>query len=408
MRNFFTFSRFQSFVDILNPTRWRKQHRIDMALVVLCFAVLLSALLSPGLWMEERSFPVIPVVDGWPELPSFVGYIQWGLLLLLPLMIMITSNPRPWILTLFLLGVLVALGDYTRVQPWFYQYLVMLGALGAYTWRRGAAPQTPYLLDTLRILLAFIYIWSGIHKINLEFTGKVFPWMVDPFAQVFPGATDYIHGLGFLAPFIEIIAGIGLLLKWWRRLALVLLIFTHLFILACIGPLGHNWNQIVWPWNVAMILWLIILFSRSPDLMPRDMIRPARFPYQVLVVILFGILPGLHLGRHWDAYLSSSLYSGKVNSAEFLVNGPLLEKLPPDVQGLFEEENGKYRLYPEDWAIASTRVPVYPEARVYRKLKTWFCDQMGPFDRLEARIYEYGGAEGWKVIQEDCKGPVEN
>ena len=61
------------------------------------------------------------------------------------------------------------------------------------------------------------------------------------------------------APFIN---GIGLLL-WAPRLRLTAIIaevVVHGSALLFLGPLGYNYNWVVWPWNLAMpaLLWVLL------------------------------------------------------------------------------------------------------------------------------------------------------
>jgi len=35
----------------------------------------------------------------------------------------------------------------------------------------------------------------------------------------------------------------------------------HLFILTMFGPMGLDWNNIVWPWTAAMAVFDVLLFA---------------------------------------------------------------------------------------------------------------------------------------------------
>ena len=46
--------------------------------------------------------------------------------------------------------------------------------------------------------------------------------------------------------------------------------FVHLAALLFLGPLGHNYNWVVWPWNLAMIglVWALFAAQTPPRLKP--------------------------------------------------------------------------------------------------------------------------------------------
>ena len=68
----------------------------------------------------------------------------------------------------------------------------------------------------------------------------------------------------------------------------------HLFILIAIGPLGRNFNVVVWPWNLAMIAFLLILFFRRTDEPTlHDIVWGRGFVFQKVALILFGVMPAL-------------------------------------------------------------------------------------------------------------------
>ena len=70
----------------------------------------------------------------------------------------------------------------------------------------------------------------------------------------------------------------------------------HVFIPAAIGPLGRNYNTVVWPWNVAMVAFLLLLFFRPADEpRARDIVWGSGFAFQKLVLVLFLAMPALHL-----------------------------------------------------------------------------------------------------------------
>jgi hypothetical protein len=82
-----------------------------------------------------------------------------------------------------------------------------------------------------------------------------------------------------------------------------------------LGPLGRHFNAVIWPWNLAMIAFLLILFfGRNNQPALRDIVWGQGFAFQKVVLIIFGVLPALSFFHLWDDYLSSALYTGNTNS----------------------------------------------------------------------------------------------
>ena len=112
-----------------------------------------------------------------------------------------------------------------------------------------------------------------------------------------------------MAPLVEAGIGVGLLTRY-RNWAVILALGMHAFILFCIGPLGHDWNTVVWPWNVAMAAFVVLLFWRTGDISPKKILllsrrRPSYL--HAVVLVLFAVMPLLGLFGLWDSYLSASL-----------------------------------------------------------------------------------------------------
>src|SRR5690606_16809404 len=143
---------------------------------------------------------------------------------------------------------------------------------------------------------------------------------------------------------------------------------------AMIGPFGHSWNSVVWPWNVVMALLVILLFVKTPDVSWRNIIWVKGSVYHKIVLAAFGILPLLNFFNMWDSYLSWSLYSGNTNSAVITVDAPTAETMPDYVQGLMHKDQaGDGLLSPSEWAFDELNVPAYPEARIFRSVAQDIC-----------------------------------
>jgi hypothetical protein len=342
--------------------------------VLLRISVILGLLagfaLSPKLWLSSRLYPLTPVWSFISAPRSPIDYIIF--FALIALLIAVSATPRRGLLiAVFTLLALVALQDQSRWQPWFYQYVAMLLAIALAGPERQAAA-----LNTCCLIVAATYIWSGLAKLNPGFTGGTFPWLVGPFLGAWPMAAQWLaRHLAFVVPLIECGVGVGLLTRRLRTAALFSAIAMHVFVLIVIGPLGRNFNAVVWPWNLAMIAFLLILFfRRTEEPAPQDIIWGRGFAFQKVALILFGVMPALSSANLWDAYLSSALYAGNKNSGVVYVSDDVFDRLPESIEDyVYEDEPDRNDLDINQWSLGELNVPAYPEIRIYRNVARQIC-----------------------------------
>jgi hypothetical protein len=326
--------------------------------------------LSPKLWLSSRHYPLTPVWSFIKPLRSPGDYIV--LFTLVALLIAAALVPRREIMiALFVVLVLVVLQDQSRLQPWFYQYMLMLLAIALAGRDRPVAA-----LNTCCLIIAATYVWSGLAKLNPSFIGDTFPFLVKPFIGAEQGVGLWlVRHLAFLAPLLECALGVGLLIKRSRPLAVLAAIAMHVFILITIGPFGRGVNAVVWPWNLAMIAFLLILFfRRTEDPAPRDIIWGRAFAFQKIVLVLFALMPALSFFNLWDHYLSSALYSGNRNSGVVYLSDAVFDRLPDQIEDYVTEEGpDRNKLDIFDWSVGELNVPSYPEIRVFKNVTREIC-----------------------------------
>jgi hypothetical protein len=141
----------------------------------------------------------------------------------------------------------------------------------------------------------------------------------------------------------------------------------HAYILLCIGPLGRNANTVVWPWNLAMMMCLSILFWRPGPVWTGG-------GFQWAAMILFGVLPALSLFNLWDAYMSASLYSGNQKSGVIYLKDDVFNRLPDELNGFVYEEAPTWNsIGASDWSFGELNVPPYAEPRVLKNVARVIC-----------------------------------
>lgn len=334
------------------------RHRLLRALV--CAALVAGLLLSPDLWLTRDA--LFPMTPAWEPLRALVPAYPWDSVLfgaLLASLLLAALLPKGWwgwfAGAALVLCALLALADQQRWQPWFYQDVFMLGAL--VFCREGSA------LNACRLIVAAIYFWSGLQKANFSFWENVYPWLVEPFAGFVPDAYGSWLSMGaYAVPVVEAAIGLGLLARSTRPFAVVGALLMHAFIMASIGPWGHDWNTTVWPWNVAMVAFVLVLFWRPSDApSPLSILLPGRSAFRWAVVVLFAFMPLLSFWGWWDSYLSASLYSGNTKEGFMVTRGP---------QGTEPK-----RTYLFDVSLDRLNVPIYPEEEVFENAARARCSE---------------------------------
>ncbi len=342
-------------------------------------AFLCSLGLSWRLWISSRLFPLSPVGGFPPLIPFPFDYIFFFVLLGILLTIVALPRPRKFVLPALVVAGLLGLWDQTRWQPWFYQYLFMLAAIGFYAWGKleTQKPETRnrnIALNACRLIVICTYFWSGLQKLNANFIHETWPDIAGSLLHFLPRAAAKLPPILILiVPLLEIAAGLGLVTRKYRNAAVVLAVCTHIFILVLLFSSGEN--TVVWPWNIAMALLVVILFWQDQETSPRTMI-PAN-TFQVLVVLLFGVLPALSFVDLWDSYLSAALYSGNTDQAVIYVTPAVVERLPAAIHPYIWQNSQPYFLDINRWAYGELNVPVYPEPRIYRKVAEQICQYAG-------------------------------
>lgn len=364
---------------------WGDVGRLFWLKLVIATGFVAGIAASWPLWLSGRSLPLVPFFSEWPAIG---GPFDLGILLVLIgllLGVIVSKQPRQYIWVFVTLLLFLCLGDQMRWQPWVYQYAAMLVALGFCTWRGSDLTTNTKVLNVCRLILATTYLWSGMHKLNAGFVFDMAPWMLQPVTAITPSAIDpYVASLGVFLPIFEIAIGAGLLWFRTRKIAVISAVAMHLSILLLLGPLGQSWNAVVWPWNVAMIASVLLLFWRTPHVGLWAILWNRRFAYHSVVLVLFGLLPALSLFGRWDAYLSSALYSGDLIRASIFIDAPPISSTSVGADA--SSRRNVTTVGVGNWSYGTLHVPPYPEPRVFKRLGSAVCRSTDDPQRVQLRL----------------------
>lgn len=372
-----------------NEAYWLK------SVVVIGFAF--AFVMTLNLWLNVRSYPLVPAIAGLPPIGHPLDWILLAAELVLLVCIFIAQRPRAYIWVFLGILAILCLYDQTRWQPYVFQYAFLFAALTAYSWRNGDAKSRLRALNIARLIIVCTYIYSGLQKINPGFFGQVWPWITQPLTHAYPLATEPILLFGYLAPFIQIAFGLGLLSKRFRKPAVVFAVLMHCFILAMIGPWALDWNSVVWPWTVAMAFFDVILFGGADDFSYQDVFSPGNSILHWVVLILFAVMPIFSFFNLWDSDLSAALYSGNLTEGYIHVSDIGMSELPTDIQQYAAPDGQNDNILPiKNWALGDMNAIEYPETRVFTAIAKSVCSQMTDPTQLvlvvdEARLFRSAG-----------------
>lgn len=337
---------------------------------------LLAKIMSWKLWLANRAFPVVPLFDFLDATPHLVHIFLF--IVSLSCLVFIIIKPQQYYLLLIVIvsELLSCSLDQNRWQPWQYQYLFMFFVV----WYNRKQPIHTIIL--LLIIFASTYFYSGLHKINPHFIRLM--WQSTFLEKVLHLPNHWQQNnsllrLGYMVPLFEMILGLSLLFKKTRKPALVTAIVMHILLLCFIGPLGINYNKIVWPWNAAMVAFCIIILKNKNEI-HNFKYAPINFNY--IVILAWVVLPILNIWGYWDSYFSSSLYTGKNKicyikihqpPANFVLSAYYLKNKSTD--------DTTVKTIPlHKWAIGEMGTPPCPQERVFKKIKEKWAKQFYNID----------------------------
>lgn len=385
------------FAEVDRRTAWLRG-----TLLVACF---LGMIASAPVWLSARGFPLLPITSWFPILPPPWDKCFFGSLLLA--LVLAGWCYRAAVIYFLSASMFAFCQDQNRGQPWFYMYWVLLLL---------TLLPPPTALAACRWALTVVYLWSGIQKCNTRFFQVMPAWFVSPAEKWhLPAATiDVFRWTVAATPVLEVAIGLALWSSRWRRPAIVAAVGLHLGAVLFLGPLGHNYNWVVWPWNLAMISLVGALFltgsvkpnrpapavarwpsaknSRhekqkissqpGPDATPAGpcltetftMIRRSRLALAVLIP--FSLLPILSYCGWWDSNFSFALYSENKATANIFVTKALGNRLPPVMCRHVHpfppvhdpQHQAPYYFAFEAWGYEAMHVPPLSEPRNFRAI----------------------------------------
>jgi hypothetical protein len=369
----------EAHADIARELRWFR------AVLALCF--LATLLLSWRLWLSSgRDYPLVPLIDGLPQPPFPLDWLLLGTVAAALGATSFVRRPRPYLVTVLVIFPFWLVLDQTRLQPYVLTFLAGTACLLLGESRALRAPGDPsarWHLAPYQLSLCAVYFYSGVHKLNVRFLEHGFPgWTritqtlgID--ASAVPALT---FGIGLAAAAGEAALGVALLRPRTRRPAVVGLTLMHVYIMLFLGAHGLAGNTVVWPWNVAVVASLWLLFwprgaGTRLDGFVRSWWRGRRAAPTVpgslrwmwrTVVVVFALLPALSFAELWYASLSFPLYAAKYRQVRIYYRPDQRAALPPAALRAARSGGGEVDLL--WWSMSEMNVVPVMETHVVTRI----------------------------------------
>lgn len=325
----------------------------------------ISKVISWRLWISDRLFPVLPPFEITPKLPNEVHLLLFIASFISLFLVFIFPKKTALQVLVILFEIASCLLDELRWQPWEFQYLLMF-VVFVY-----AKNNNKQLQQLILFLIAITYIHSGLHKFNGGFLYDIWERLIlKKFFHISNATISNlaVHYSGLFLGIFETSIGIGLLIFKNKKIFVYLAIVMHVFLL--IFLITININMIVWPWNLAFILFLAILFldKNSVDFN----LYFFKNKFNLAYVFLIGFLPFLSYFSLYPNYLSFNLYSGNLKQLVICVDD--LEQQPELKPYISKFKKNKYcqnqlAIIPNQWALNELNVPICHDEKFFVKLK---------------------------------------
>lgn len=335
---------------------------------IIAFFWLLTKIWSYRTWITERTYPVIPWMDFLNSVPGFFHLFLFGFSLLALLVLLCFKMNRGVMVALFCSELMSCALDTVRGQPWEYMYMCFL-LIFIINFKK-----TKPVLFLSHLFLVSIYLFSGLHKFTRDFLSVV--WL-NMFLIKFLGLSMEVilkyklFFAGLFIPMIEVGAAVLLLASKVKQKISYLLISMHLSILIILGPFGLKYNSVIWPWNLAMIFILVVVYSRPVEVLTKTIVF-RNFYW----LVLWFVMPVFSFFGRWYQYFSFNLYSGKGARVYVCVS-----KDEKNLQPYFEKNNslckGQAGINLQDWALEEIKSAPIPETENYKKIAEYLKHKYG-------------------------------
>lgn len=350
-----------NFLNFLN--KWSNVESLNRIIIVF---LLLGMALCPNLWLSERYFPTTPIFEFLSFKNVKFDLIQLYLFGLFALLNLIYPEKKGLLIGLLTLSASLAILDINRLQPWFYQYNLML-IFALFNQKKYLNVKTAF-----QLLFLSMYFFSGLAKLNVSFFSKTIPFLLHNDNSALSSLKEVFELILFVSPLIEMAIPFLLLSQKFRKIGLLLIITSHAFILLLLSPLGIDYNSVVWPWNVFMLFMSVLLFGGENSNLWHEFKSTFQNWYFKIALILFVFLPLLGIFQLWPSNFSFQLYSGKSNYSKVFMGEKVDAIIPQKIKNDYQINPEERVINCSTWAYFEMNVLPFPSQKIAESQVTFF------------------------------------
>jgi hypothetical protein len=309
--------------------------------------------LSAGLWIafSDPFFPKVALVENpFPYRFAVLGFIP-------PLWLLYFRRKKIALVLLFTLTPALFVTNLNMLRPdLFFIWLCMLTL--------GFAQTREQVYNGFLVILAGMYLWTGIHKVHWDFV-KNMAWVFEArlFGKAFP--KWMLYSLAASIPVLEIILGL-LCFSPKTMLRRILGIALHAGILVFL--LAGRRNATMIPWNVALLLSHVVLVAKF-DAVVLAQSNGLKVPAAIALVF-----PVLYFVNIWPGVLSWNMYSARIRHIYMPVTKELALNPPDYVREYVYRRDTLYVISLWEWADAATGGPHVSEP-IFRERVIEACEK---------------------------------
>ncbi len=331
-----------------------------------------------NLWTPQTVFPQIPFFEFLVNVPGVVDWILLSLAVASLVGVLLFRRGVGVKFSLIIFAVSASLMvslDQHRLQPWMYQFIIYAIIMACCPARSAMAK--------LRWITVSIYLFSAVSKFDFQFAetlGVEFLSTLVGFVGLDPATWSkwLVTAMVVAFPAFEFMAGISLIYRPIRRIAIWAIVAMHLLLLLILGPLGLDHQFGVLVWNVYLLGQAVILFGwvgstrrvgeggRSEGNASTNTEQAKHEPAArleqlafILVAIVLAIpfTVGTGVCDHW---LGWEVYAPRSSRAKLEIYEEVSSELVP-----FLVPSSKFNeLDIERWSLETLHVPINPQARI--------------------------------------------
>ncbi len=329
--------------------------RLSIVKNIMALSLLATIASTWPLWSADRYYPVFPGSEIFSSVNLIIGYAIPAVLMLSLVFIFLFRKPRFFIILSALLCVALLVMDAGRSSYWFYFYVMILLLLAGYNWRIDNAHHYIAFYNTLKIMLAGVYILTAIQHFQFDFIHTQWLQFIKPFEKfATPEQCSYLQKIAYTIPFIELFIAVGLFINGTKITAICFAILFHVFSFFMLLLQKPQPEAAVLIWHLSMIILVGVIFAGKTNEQKNPVVT-FNF-YSTFTLLVFGMAAPIYFIMT-DKPLKNKIDLMQNNASEQYVymSEQSKNKLPLYVQSFTSKSENEFcKLSVTRWVLHET------------------------------------------------------